>query len=78
MSRFEIELYYRVFAAWLLKSAEEEARPVPIRLIGTYDSCVSPDPRDLIVGLTALVHLNGAQRRRAQSLLPISRISIGR
>jgi DNA polymerase III delta prime subunit len=69
MSRFEIELYYSVYAAWLIKSAQAEPRRVSTRLIGTYDCDVPPDPSDFIVDLTAVIHLSGAQRRTVTSPL---------
>ena len=69
LSRLEIEFYYGAFAAWLLKSAPVKTRPAPIRLIGTYDSDMPPDQDDFTLGLTAVIHLSGVQRRGVTSLI---------
>jgi hypothetical protein len=61
MSPAEIELYFRVVSASLLKSAQTAGNPAPIRLIGTYDSPTPPDLDDSILCFTAHVHLPGIQ-----------------
>jgi hypothetical protein len=73
LSRLEIELYYSVFATWMTKRAQAEARPVPIRLIGTYDSALPPDLDDHILDRTAVVHLTvcGAEASNCRQHQPV-------
>jgi len=59
MSPVEIDFYFKAVARLLLKISQDKAGTVPIRLIGTYDSPVSPDLDHYLHGAVALVHLSG-------------------
>lgn len=61
MSPVEIDLYFRVVTEWLIRSAGGNARSMPIRLIGTYDTNTPPHLDDQILRATALVHLSNAR-----------------
>jgi hypothetical protein len=61
ISPFEIELYFRVVAEWLLRNGTGESKLAPLRLLGTFDSPTPPDLDDRILHITGFVHLSGAQ-----------------
>lgn len=61
MSPVEIELYFGRLALSLRQTSTNDGKPVPLRLIGTYDSQCKPDLAARILRTTALVHVGGAQ-----------------
>ena len=69
MSPVEIELYFRVVSEWLLRNTQGRARPVSIRLIGTYDNLAPPELEERILRVAASVHLKRMQHRDVQSSL---------
>ncbi|MCL7453092.1 MAG: hypothetical protein M8467_08580, partial [Anaerolineae bacterium] len=71
MSPVEIELYFEVVAQWLLQKHEGEARPLLIRLVGTYDTGVPPTLDEQVGRLVALVHLERAGARDVRRQRPV-------
>jgi hypothetical protein len=57
MSPLEIELYFWIVARWLVQNGGGGFGPLPLRLVGTYDSRVAPALDEKIGRLVALVHL---------------------
>jgi hypothetical protein len=58
MSQIEIDFYFDGLSQWLLRGLPGQASSVPIRLIGTYDSNITPTLNLRILRTTALVHLS--------------------
>jgi hypothetical protein len=57
MSPVEIELYFGVVARWLVQNGGDGSGPLPLRLVGTYDSLVPPVLDEQIGRLVVVVHL---------------------
>jgi hypothetical protein len=64
MSPVEVDFYFGAISGWLARQAQDETRPVSLRLIGTYDSDAPPALNDRILRFTALVHLSRRQNGR--------------
>ncbi len=58
MSQIETDFYFDGLSHWLLSGLPGQASSVPIRLIGTYDSNITPTLNLRILRTAALVHLS--------------------
>jgi len=70
LSPVEIELYFRVFAEWLLRDGAGESWFLPLRLIGTFDSLAPPHLDERVRRITGLVHLSGSGQGAPGGHLP--------